>query len=248
MPDIIAHRGFSKKAPENTLSSIRLAIEQSVNFIEIDVHLSKDGVPVVIHDALLGRTTCSKEPVRITEMTFKSIKKLDAGSWFDFYYKGEEVPSLKEVLDLNFGSTGLMIEIKKGHSPVKPLTTAVGKLVRTALSSSKFNQILIGSFSHQILKEMRIQFPSLPLIGIADDFNTLLPIISLKLPYMAIWHKLATPTLINTIHQNNTKVWAFTVDCTDRARDLDEMDIDGIITNDPETMLLNFIPSEKKLG
>ena len=237
MPEIIAHRGYSKKAPENTLSSIRMAIEQGVDYVEIDVHMSKDGIPIVIHDSFLERTTNAKDMLRVTDMTYAQIKTFDAGSWFDFYFQGETIPTLKEVLALNFNSSGLMIEIKKGHSQVKPLTTAVGKLVREAIAKTNFNKILVGSFSYHILSELRVQFPALELVGIVEDFNSLQPMMSLKLPYLAIWHKLATPTLLKTLHENNTKVWAFTVDSIETAQALDQMNIDGLITNDPDAMI-----------
>ena len=127
MAEIIAHRGFSKKAPENTVSAVRMAIEHAVDYIEIDVHLTKDGVPVVIHDSILGRTTPHSTPQRISDLTLDNIKHLDAGALFDARYTGETIPTLDDILSIDWATSGLMIEIKKGHSPIKPLVTAVGK-------------------------------------------------------------------------------------------------------------------------
>jgi glycerophosphoryl diester phosphodiesterase len=236
MVKIIAHRGFSKKAPENTLSAVHLAIQYKVDYIEIDVHLSKDGIPVVIHDAKIGRTTNEVTPHRITEMTLDKIKTLDAGAWFDPCYKGESIPTLDDILALNFESSGLMIEIKKGHSQVKPLATAVAEAVKKSLALSPAKKILLGSFSLHILREMRLQIPTVPLIGIAEDFNVLPDLISMKLPQVALWHKLISPQLLKKFNENNTKVWAFTIDDHKTAKSLHEIGVDGIITNDPQSI------------
>ena len=114
---VIAHRGASHESPENTLASIRRAIDLNVDCIEIDVHLSKDHVPVVIHDDTVERTTSSKEKLRITDLTLQEIKKLDAGSWYNPSFKDENIPTLKEVLELDFKGCNLMIEMKKSPFP-----------------------------------------------------------------------------------------------------------------------------------
>jgi glycerophosphoryl diester phosphodiesterase len=238
--EIIAHRGFSKKAPENTLSSVSLAFQNPVDYVEIDVHLSRDGIPVVIHDAVLGRTAPEANSQRITEMTLDRIQKLDVGSWFDASFKGEKIPTLEDILELDFGNSGLMIEIKKGHSPIKPLVTAVGKVVRNALKKHPEKKILIGSFSFQVLKEMQLQFPALPLIGIIEDFNHLADVNSIVFSRLALWHKLLTPSLLKTLQNKNTKVWTFTVDDPLAAKSLHEMGVHGIITNDPESISRAF--------
>ncbi len=242
MAKVIAHRGFSKIAPENTVSAVRMAIEHAVDYVEIDVHLSKDGVPVVIHDSVLGRTTPYTHSHRITDLVYDHIRHLDVGSWFDTRYKGETIPTLEQILDLDFGASGLMIEIKKGHSPIKPLVTAVGKAVRKALSKDSQRKILIGSFSMQVLKEMQVQFPSMPLIGIIEDFNQLVQASSLTFSQIALWHKLLSPALLNSLHRQNTKIWTFTVDDPEAAKSMHQMGVHGIITNDPESISRAFRP------
>lgn len=227
MVDIIAHRGASSIAPENTLSAIYKAIESSADFVEIDVHLSKDKVPVVIHDAHLERTTDSKMGKRITEMTLAEIKALDAGSWFGPSFKDEKIPTLQEVLDLERSSTGLMIEIKKGHSHPKELTHAVCNVV----SRYPHSNIIVGSFSLNIIEEIQIHYPRLEVIGIAEDFNMISIFRAKKLSRLALWFKLLTPDLIQNLHDENTKVWAFTVDEIKTAKFLSSIHVDGLITN-----------------
>ncbi len=99
----VAHRGFSGIAPENTLAAFKLAIDQLfVRWIELDVQLSKDGVPVVIHDFTLERTTNGTGRVKDTD--WKELKRLDAGGWKSAEYQGERIPTLAQVLDLCRGT------------------------------------------------------------------------------------------------------------------------------------------------
>src|SRR5580658_7344129 len=95
-PPVIAHRGASAQAPENTMAAFRLATESGAKWVEFDVHLTQDGVPVIMHDDTLDRTTDGKG--KIADASWADVQKLDAGSWFDKRFKGERVPHLDEVL------------------------------------------------------------------------------------------------------------------------------------------------------
>jgi glycerophosphoryl diester phosphodiesterase len=109
---VIAHRGASGYAPENTLASVKKAIELGANYVEIDVHFSKDKEVVVIHDATLERTTNHIGQVQFYRL--EEIKKFDAGGRFSEQYKGEKIPTLDEVIKATKGKAILLIEIKKG--------------------------------------------------------------------------------------------------------------------------------------
>src|SRR5262245_13704174 len=104
---LIAHRGASSEEPENTLASIRRAIELSVDWVEIDVHLTRDLVPVVIHDSTTSRTTDSQKKLKIESSPLEILKQLDAGSWFHLRCKEERIPTLAEVLQLKFNHSSL---------------------------------------------------------------------------------------------------------------------------------------------
>ncbi|WP_374121441.1 glycerophosphodiester phosphodiesterase [Paenibacillus sp. LHD-117] len=107
----VAHRGWSGRAPENTMAAIRMALEApDVEWIEIDVQLTKDGVPVVIHDYTLRRTTNGRGEVK--NWTAAELASLDAGSWFSSAFKGESIPTLEEVLKEAEGRCKLNIELK----------------------------------------------------------------------------------------------------------------------------------------
>ncbi|MEK3881700.1 glycerophosphodiester phosphodiesterase family protein [Paenibacillus sp. PL2-23] len=106
----VAHRGWSGRAPENTMSAFRMAWEAGIPWIELDVQLSRDAVPVVIHDYQLRRTTNGRGDVR--HWSAAELASLDAGSWFSPAFKGESIPTLDEVLREGSGRTQFNIELK----------------------------------------------------------------------------------------------------------------------------------------
>ncbi|WP_109831979.1 glycerophosphodiester phosphodiesterase [Reichenbachiella versicolor] len=111
---VVGHKGASGYAPENTLASFQKAIDLGADMIEIDVHYTKDGEVVVFHDEEVSRTTNGQGLIH--EFTLEEVKQLDAGSWFDPAYAGEEIPTLEETLDLIHGKLECIIDIKsKGH-------------------------------------------------------------------------------------------------------------------------------------
>lgn len=110
---LIAHRGFSAEAPENTLAAFDLALTNNYPDIEFDVQLTREGVPVVIHDETLDRTTDGHGPV--SQHSLKEIKALDAGSWFNPSFAGRRVPTLREILLRYDGCANLHIELKSGE-------------------------------------------------------------------------------------------------------------------------------------
>ena len=111
LPKLIGHRGVKDLAPENTLQSINQAIELNIKWVEVDVKISKDHIPFLLHDSSLERTTSGKgSPL---DYKYSELCKLDAGSWFDEKYKNLYLPTLKETLDLcSQKSIGVNIELK----------------------------------------------------------------------------------------------------------------------------------------
>ena len=107
---IIAHRGASFYAPENTMSAFKLAMEYGVDGIEMDVHVTKDGKIVVIHDDTTGRTGTQNLEIKTNDL--ETLKKVDVGSWFDTKYQGEQIPVLDNLVKEVPSSFELYIEIK----------------------------------------------------------------------------------------------------------------------------------------
>lgn len=121
---LIAHRGFSSRAPENTLAAFDLALSAGFDNFELDAQLTADGIPVVIHDATLDRTTDGRGHVAKT--TLNEIRRLDAGSWFggDDSFAGERVPTLHEVLTRYAGNAHIHLELKSAE-PELPAKVAL---------------------------------------------------------------------------------------------------------------------------
>jgi glycerophosphoryl diester phosphodiesterase len=133
-------------APENTLAAFRRALESAVDGIELDVHLSRDGHPVVLHDRLLDRTTDGNGPV--DEMDLAQIQALDAGSHLAVGFRGERVPTLAEVLDLPSGTVEIQVELK-GLTP-----GLAGKVVALLRERQLADRTIVTSFVHTLLRDV----------------------------------------------------------------------------------------------
>jgi glycerophosphoryl diester phosphodiesterase len=153
----VAHRGWSGGAPENTLAAFRLAMsEPEVRWIELDVHLSRDGVPVVIHDATLGRTTNGRG--RVADYTAAQLSRMDAGSWFHPIYACEPIPTLEQVLVLTAGRCRLNIELKQGGDDPDRLARRVADMVRSFRLES---ETVLTSFVPELIVAARRHRPQI---------------------------------------------------------------------------------------
>src|SRR5207247_1736958 len=122
-PLIVGHRGAMGYAPENTFASYERAVALGVDAVECDVHLSADGVPVVIHDHTLDRTTDGRGPVR--DHTLEQLKRLDAGAWRGAEFAGQRLPTLDELLGWCASRVPLPIELKNGPLFYEGLTDRI---------------------------------------------------------------------------------------------------------------------------
>jgi glycerophosphoryl diester phosphodiesterase len=154
-PLVSAHRGFSTKAPENTMPALRAAFDAGADLIEIDVRLTRDGTLVLMHDAGVDRTTDGKGA--ISQMTVEQVRKLDAGNWFDSKFAGTRVPTLDEVLAWSRGRVGLLIELK--NYPERK-EVFVDELVTTIIKNDAEDFVVPASFDHPTLTEIHRRQPA----------------------------------------------------------------------------------------
>ena len=152
--DIVAHRGASYDAPENTMAATNLAWKQKADAVETDIYLSKDGKIVVSHDKT-GKRTAGKD-VAFVEITQAEARQLDAGSWKDSKFKGEKIPLLEEQIASTPAGKRILVEIKIGPEIVPEL-----KRVLQQMGASEKN-ITVISFNFETMKEVRKQLPHLP--------------------------------------------------------------------------------------
>ncbi|MBW6459172.1 MAG: hypothetical protein K0B08_01245 [Bacteroidales bacterium] len=148
-PLFIAHRGASGTAPENTLPAIDSALAAGVDYVEIDVHLSRDGKVIVIHDATVDRTTNGKGKVR--ELSAEYIQSLDAGSWFGEPFRGVKIPTLEEVIRHIDGKAKLLIEIKRKGKENEGIEAEVVRLIRKYEAA---DWCVVQAFNDKVLETM----------------------------------------------------------------------------------------------
>jgi len=214
----IAHRGFSGKAPENTLAAFQLALSQpQVYGIELDVHLSRDDVPVVIHDGTLKRTTNGQGRVR--DHTAKELGRLDAGSWFHPSFSSEGVPTLDQVLALTAGKCKLNVELKGEDSLPDDIAKFAVKVIR---SHRMERDIVITSFNPNMIQAVR-KHSSLIRTGlIVDDrpSNLIEMVKSLGASYLSIGFYHLNSELIEQAAKASIDIMAWTVNSVDDLRRL----------------------------
>jgi len=149
-PLAIAHRGASADAPENTIAAFELALAQGADAIELDVHLSSDNQPVVIHDFALERTTDGGG--RVSERTVRELKRLDAGGWRGRRFRGQRIQTLQEVFERFRDRTQFWVELK-GGSDVYPGIEE--RVLSTIEIYEVLDRALVQSFDHQALGQIR---------------------------------------------------------------------------------------------
>lgn len=235
-PLVIGHRGASAYAPENTLAAFRLAFELGADGVELDVTLTKDGVPVVIHDDRVDRTTDGHGAIK--QMTLAEVKRLDAGAWFGEKYHGERIPTLAEVLDA-VGARGIVnVELKSMTPQSAGLEAAVVQVIEQARAAE---HVLISSFNPFALYRTMQLNGRLPRgLLYADD----LPIYLRR----AWLRPIARPTALHPKHTMVTteyvtwarhkgyKINTWTVDEPDEMKRLIALGVDAIITNKPDVL------------
>jgi glycerophosphoryl diester phosphodiesterase len=158
--EIIAHRGASHDAPENTLAALRLGWEQGADADELDIHLSKDGQIVVIHDPTTKRNIGVDKPV--VEQTLDELRALDAGRWKDAKWTGEKLPTLAEALDTIPDGRRMFIEIKCGPEVLPELERVV------KASGRKPAQMAIIAFDYPTAKQAKERLPELQVYLLAS--------------------------------------------------------------------------------
>lgn len=157
---VVAHRGSSGVAPENTMAAFRRAADMGADMIELDVRLTRDAVPVVLHDRTLRRTAGARGRVRDTSV--EELQGLDAGSWFAARYTGEHIPTLREVLDWLPPRVRINIELKTDGDRMRRQLLAE-RCLRDLQGTGAAPAALVSSFDHGLLALLHRMRPSLRL-------------------------------------------------------------------------------------
>ncbi|MDT9294563.1 MAG: glycerophosphodiester phosphodiesterase family protein [Arthrospira platensis PCC 7345] len=231
--EIIAHRGFSSIAPENTLNALLAAIYNQANSIEFDVQITADSVPVVFHDKSLNRITGTAGTIR--EKTISELKELDAGAWFGESYRGERIPTLEEAL--------AALKLIKGwlYFDIKPHAIWSDIEIKTLLGlireANLGDRTILTSFDEDLLWQCRQSEPQIKLGYFVVNESQLPEQISkaqaagnaiLSSQYQVI---LDQPSIIKETRDKGVDIVVWTVDNINDFERLVDVGIDRIITN-----------------
>ncbi|MDA2930194.1 glycerophosphodiester phosphodiesterase [Acidobacteria bacterium AH-259-O06] len=228
---VIAHRGASGEAPENTMAAFERAIEMKVDLIELDIHFSKDGEIMVIHDETVDRTTDGRGA--IAEMTRNEVQALDAGSWFSPRFEGERVPTLSEVIELVKPTpVNLLIEIKQGRGLPHGFEK---RLIQAIQEHNILSRVIVQSFNHAAVRKVKEENPSIA-TGALIDYRSPDPVSEVKAAgaeTLGLKSSLVTREVIEKAHRNGLRVFVWTVNKLARIRKMLTLGVDGVITDYP---------------
>jgi len=234
-PLIIAHRGYRAKYPENTLVAFEEAIEAGADMIELDVLLTKDRKMVVIHDESLDRTTNAQGQVR--DYTLSELKTLDAGSWFDARFKGERLPTLEEVLELVDKRIPVNIEIKRSaYEPHHPADAIEKQIVELVTRKNAVENVLVSSFEWQVLEPLRAMKEGPAIAILSGGSNEDNPLEACRNLGAFSWHPrslMLKKEHVREMHETGILVFPWNVDTLEDIERVLEMDVDGVIVDDP---------------
>ena len=235
-PLVVAHRGASAAAPENTLAAFRLAMEQGATVVECDVHLSADGVPVVIHDERVERTTNGRGGV--SDLTLTQLQVLDAGSWHDRRFTGERIPTLDATLALCAQRARVFVELKRGGGQAL-VDAALASIARSGCD------VAVISFGPAEVAGVARARPDLALgflVGKAQMAEHGAPRAvavagELGAGFISPHHEAVDAALVEAARAKGLPVSVWTVDDAARMHALSDLGIDAITTNRPDLAL-----------
>ena len=230
---VIAHRGNSHFAPENTLASIFSAIAARVDMVEFDCHETKDNVPVLLHDDTLDRTTDSRKQLkarrtRLADVEYKEAVKLKAGSWFSKKYKEEKIPTVHEALSL--------VKEYRMKALVDHKAGSAENLLKVIESLEMQTNVIVQSSDIAFLKKMQKLNPAISLSWLGFKFlnkSMIQKAVELKVQYLNWYFRRVTVNAIRQLHEQNIKLLVFTVDEASHHKRMLKLGVDGIVTNRP---------------
>jgi len=245
-PGVIAHRGSSGAAPENTLAAVRLAIAQKSDVVENDIQRTRDGELVIMHDTTLSRTTDVEQifpfraPWYVRDFTLEEIKQLDAGSWFAPEFAGERVPALAEWVNAVGQQAGMLLELKAPEL-YPGIEIDLDKELRDLPAfehALKADRVVVQSFNHVWLRMFKDRAPDVP-VGLL--FGTRPS--ETDIAAATTWAQQVNPALgvidqatVDQVHAHGLEINVWTVNVGADMRRAINWHVDGIITNYPHVL------------
>ncbi|MCB5183378.1 glycerophosphodiester phosphodiesterase [Streptomyces antimicrobicus] len=250
-PVVYAHRGASAYAPENTLAAVDAAADMGVEWVENDVQRTKDGELVVVHDDTLSRTTDAKKlypdrkPWRVRDFTAAEIARLDAGSWFDARFAGERVPTLRDYLDrVDANQQRLLLEIKKPELYPGIERETLDVLARAGWldRSHVTRRLVVQSFSADSVRSVHTQRPEVVTAFLGTPAVADLERYAEFSDRINPWHTTISADWVSAVHRvrgphgKTLEIDTWIVDDPTTARRMQELGVDGLISNAPDVV------------
>jgi glycerophosphoryl diester phosphodiesterase len=234
-PVIIAHRGDSAHAPENTLAAFTMAADKGAEAIEFDVKLSADGQVIVIHDQSVDRTTDGTGDVK--HLSLAALKELNAARRFDGQFPGERIPTLDEVFETVGGRLHMNVELTNYATPGDALVMKVVEIVRKHNLQSK---VLFSSFFPRNLKRAATLLPEVPrgLLAWAGWLGVPARGWIWRKGYFALHPHLSSVdlALVERLHAAGKRLNVWTVNSEDDLKRMIGLGVDGLFTDDPQAL------------
>jgi glycerophosphoryl diester phosphodiesterase len=244
--DVIAHRGSSGAAPENTIAAVKLAIAHRSDVVENDIQRTKDGELVIMHDTTLARTTDVEQvfpdraPWNVRDFTLAEIKRLDAGSWFAAEFKGERVPTLAEWVNAVGRNAGMLLE-PKAPELYPGIETELDKELRSLPvfeQALKRGRVVVQSFNHPWLRAYKDLAPDVP-VGLLYGTKPT----EADIAAASTWAQQVNPALgaidqatVDQVHARRMEIHVWTVNAGQDMRRAINWKVDGVITNYPQVL------------
>lgn len=231
----IAHRGASGLAPENTLAAFRLALELGTDALECDLHRTRDGQVVVIHDDAVNRTTNGRG--RVGDLTWAELQRLDAGSWFDKRFRGERIPCLEELLALaRPHEVRLLLEIKVQGNPAEGMETA--KETLRLVRRFALSRVTFLCFDARVVKGLGESRPWGEAGWLVKKIPTKVVerLRALGARALAPHWSCVNEKLVSELHEAGYPLIVWTVDEPERIKRLLRLGVDAIATNFPDRL------------
>lgn len=228
---VAGHRGGKDGAPENTLPAFALALASDADFIETDLQLTSDGVPVLMHDFMLDRTTNGSGPVWAS--TWKQVSRLDAGSWYGAAFAGTRVPRLDDLLDLLAPTTKrLILELKGSWLPAQ-----VAPVAEAIRARGLTERVVLAGFDITSLSAARDAGPDIQRVVIIHDVVGDPAVLAATCGAVAIVTSkeslVADPGVVERVHEAGLGVMVYTLNSSKTWSEAVELGVDGIITDKP---------------
>ena len=230
-PRLVAHRGGGSLAPENTVAAVRLGQSLGYRMHEIDVKLSQDDVPLLLHDDVLTRTTNGKG--RAADLTWSELRALDAGAWHSVQFRGEPLPSYEEVVkQFRSKATACHVEIKPTPGFDRQTGTRVAVESRRLWAGAPLPPVF-SSFSFEALMAAKEAAPEIRRGWLVSQFTDAdwQRLEKLEAASLHTNHKNATPELIRELHARGYKAMLYTVNEIDTAQRWLDAGVDGMFTD-----------------